>query len=143
MLLYQRSCHTVCKTANMCEARRREDAMARLRELGVTPGRLPTGPHNALTDVLGVRVGHVTLIAGEGRLVSGTGPVRTGVTAIVPHGGDLFREQVAAAVYTINGFGKVAGFEQVRELGTVEAPIVLTNTMNVGLVADALGTYMM
>jgi D-aminopeptidase len=117
--------------------------MTRLRDLGVTPGRLPPGPHNAITDVPGVRVGHVTLIAGEGPLAPGQGPVRTGVTAILPHGGDLFQEQVAGAVHTINGFGKVVGFEQVRELGTIEAPILLTNTMNVGLVADALGTYMM
>lgn len=117
--------------------------MTRLRELGVTPGRLPAGPHNAITDVPGMRVGHVTLIAGEGPLAPGQGPVRTGVTAILPHGGDLFEEQVAAAVHTINGFGKVVGFEQVRELGTIEAPILQTNTMNVGLAADALGTYMM
>lgn len=65
------------------------------------------------------------------------------MTAILPHGGDLFADKVAAAVHTINGFGKVAGFEQVRELGTIEAPILLTNTMNVGLVADAIGTYLM
>lgn len=117
--------------------------MTQLRELGVTPGRLPAGPRNAITDVPGVRVGHVTLIAGEGPLRPGEGPVRTGVTAILPHGGDLFQESVAAAVHTINGFGKVVGFEQVREQGTIEAPILLTNTMNVGLVADALGTYMM
>jgi len=117
--------------------------MTRLRDLGVTSGRLPAGPHNAITDVPGVRVGHVTLVAGGGSLTPGAGPVRTGATAIAPHGGDLFQEQVAAAVHTINGFGKVVGFEQVRELGTLEAPILLTNTMNVGLVADALGTYMM
>jgi D-aminopeptidase len=117
--------------------------MTRLRDLGVTPGRLPAGPENAITDVPGVRVGHVTLTMGDGPLVPGQGPVRTGVTAIVPHSGDLFQEPVAGAVHTINGFGKVVGFEQVREIGTVEAPILLTNTMNVGLVADALGTYMM
>ncbi len=117
--------------------------MTRLRDLGVTPGRLPTGLLNAITDVPGVRVGHVTLIAGEGPLQPGVGPARTGVTAIAPHGGDLFEEPVAAAVHTINGFGKVVGFEQARELGTIEAPLLLTNTMNVGLVADALGTYMM
>ena len=117
--------------------------MTRLRDLGVTPGRLPTGPQNAITDVPGVRVGHVTLIAGDGPLVPGTGPIRTGVTAILPHGGDLFQDPVAAAVYTINGFGKVSGFEQVRELGAIEAPVLLTNTMNVGLAVDALGTYVM
>ncbi|HST89569.1 MAG TPA: P1 family peptidase [Ktedonobacterales bacterium] len=117
--------------------------MARLRDLGVTPGDLPAGPLNAITDVPGVRVGHVTLIAGSGPLRPGVGPVRTGATAVLPHAGNLFREKVAAAVYTINGYGKVAGFEQVRELGTLEAPILLTNTMNVPLVADAAGTYMM
>lgn len=117
--------------------------MTRLRDLGVTPGDLPAGPLNAITDVPGVRVGHVTLIAGSGPLRPGVGPVRTGATAILPHAGNLFREKVAAAVYTINGYGKVAGFEQVRELGTLEAPILLTNTMNVPLVADAAGTYMM
>lgn len=117
--------------------------MARLRELGVAPGNLPPGPQNAVTDVLGVRVGHVTLMEGAGPLQPGVGPIRTGVTAILPHGGNLYRDKVAAAVQTINGFGKVAGFEQVRELGTIEAPILLTNTMNVGLVMDAVGTYMM
>lgn len=117
--------------------------MARLRDLGVTPGDLPAGPLNAITDVPGVRVGHVTLIAGSGPLRPGEGPVRTGATAILPHAGNLFREKVAAAVHTINGYGKVAGFEQVRELGTLEAPILLTNTMNVPLVADAAGTYLM
>lgn len=117
--------------------------MARLRDLGVTPGDLPAGPLNAITDVPGVRVGHVTLISGSGPLRPGEGPVRTGATAILPHAGNLFREKVAAAVHTINGYGKVAGFEQVRELGTLEAPILLTNTMNVPLVADAAGTYMM
>jgi D-aminopeptidase len=117
--------------------------MTRLRDLGVTPGILPAGPLNAITDVPGVRVGHVTLIAGDGPLRPGTGPIRTGVTAIVPHGGNCFREKVAAAVHTINGFGKATGFEQVRELGTLEAPILLTNTLNVGLAADALTAYML
>lgn len=117
--------------------------MTRLRDLGVTPGLLPTGSHNAITDVAGVRVGHVTLIAGDGPLRPGEGPVRTGATAILPHGGNCFREKVAAAVHTINGFGKAAGFEQVREVGTLETPIVLTNTLNVGLAADALTAYML
>jgi D-aminopeptidase len=117
--------------------------MTRLRDLGVTPGRLPAGETNAITDVTGVRVGHVTLISGEGKLRPGEGPVRTGATAIVPHEGNVFREKVAAAVYTINGFGKVAGFEQIRERGTLETPILLTNTLNVGLVADAVTSYML
>lgn len=110
----------------------------RLRETGLVVGELPPGPLNAITDVAGVRVGHTTLISGEGPLRPGQGPVRTGVTVILPHGGNLFREKVPAAVHTINGFGKVFGFEQVRELGTIESPIALTNTLNVGRVADAL-----
>jgi D-aminopeptidase len=110
----------------------------RLREAGLAVGELPTGPLNAITDVPGVRVGHTTLIRGEGALRPGEGPVRTGVTVILPHEDDLFRHKVRAAVHTINGFGKVHGFEQVRELGVLEAPVALTNTMNVGLVVDAL-----
>jgi D-aminopeptidase len=112
--------------------------MPRARELGFVDSELPPGPLNAITDVAGVHVGNATLIAGEGPLVPGQGPVRTGVTVILPHGGNLFREKAPAAVHTLNGFGKVLGFEQVRELGTLEAPIALTNTLNVGLVADAL-----
>ena len=99
---------------------------------------LPPGPRNAITDVAGVRVGHVTVCFGEGALVPGTGPARTGVTVILPHAGNLFAEKVAAAVHTINGFGKACGFEQVRELGELETPVALTNTLNVWRVADAL-----
>lgn len=110
----------------------------RLRHLGIQIGDLPTGALNAITDVAGVQVGHATLIAGEGALLPGKGPVRTGVTVVLPHGGNLFREKVPAAVHTINGFGKATGFEQVRELGVIEAPVGLTNTLNVGLVLDAL-----
>ena len=113
----------------------------RAREAGLISGDLPTGPHNAITDVAGVRVGHVTRIEGEGALRPGFGPVRTGVTVILPHEGNIFRSKVCAAVHTINGFGKVLGFEQVRELGALESPIALTNTLNVGLVADALVQY--
>jgi D-aminopeptidase len=113
----------------------------RAREVGLIIGELPTGLHNAITDVAGVRVGHTTLISGEGALRPGVGPVRTGVTVILPHDGNVFRSKVGAAVHTINGFGKVLGFEQVRELGVLESPIALTNTLNVGLVADALVQY--
>lgn len=106
----------------------------RLRELGIAIGRFPAGPHNLVTDVADVRVGHAT--------VHRTDPhgrdACTGVTVILPHGGDIHREKVRAAVHTINGYGKPLGFEQVRELGTLESPIALTNTFNVGLVADAL-----
>jgi D-aminopeptidase len=118
--------------------------MPRIRELGIYESALPPGPRNAITDVAGVRVGHTTLIEGEGALDPnwrpGHGPFRTGVTVILAHGRNLYEEKVAAAVHTINGFGKVAGFEQVRELGVIETPIALTGTMNVPRVADALMT---
>jgi D-aminopeptidase len=110
----------------------------RLRDWGVSVGKGRPGSRNTITDVSGVLVGHTTLISGEGPLHPGEGPVRTGVTVVLPHGDDLFQEKVRAAVHTINGFGKVHGFEQVRELGLVEAPIALTNTLNVPLVSDAL-----
>ncbi len=116
---------------------------ARLRDLGLSIGELPPGPLNAITDMGGVRVGHATLISGEGPLRPGTGPVRTGVTVVLPHGGNLFQDRVSAAVHTINGFGKAFGFEQVRETGVIESPIALTNTLNVGLVADAVVQYML
>ncbi len=102
----------------------------RIRDLGVSPGILAPGPLNAITDVEGVRVGHRTLVRG--------GDVRTGVTAILPHGGDLFREKVPAAVYVGNGYGKAAGFLQVEELGRIETPIVLTNTLSVGRAVESV-----
>jgi D-aminopeptidase len=101
----------------------------RLRDLGVAPGVLPTGPRNAITDVEGVQVGHRTLVEGDA--------VRTGVTAVRPHPGNLFQNKVPAAVYVGNGFGKAAGFLQVQELGTIETPIVLTNTLSVGTAVEA------
>jgi len=110
----------------------------RVREWGLSPGNLTPGASNGITDVTGVRVGHTTLTSGSGSLSPGEGPVRTGVTVVLPHGDDPFLHKVRAAVHTINGYGKVCGFEQVRELGLIEAPIALTNTLNVGLVADAL-----
>lgn len=106
------------------EAAARDEPRPRIRDLGVEPGVLPPGALNAITDVAGVRVGHETVIEGDS--------ARTGVTAILPHGGNLFQEKVPAAVYVANGFGKAAGFLQVRELGTIETPIVLTNTLAVG-----------
>ncbi len=117
--------------------------MPRLRDLGFIPGNLPTGAYNAITDVPGVLVGQVTLMAGEGRLQPGSGPVRTGVTAILPHDGDLFQEKVVASAHTVNGFGKAVGFEQVRELGVIETPILLTNTLNVWRAADGLVTSLL
>ena len=110
----------------------------RTRDVGVCIGTLPTGKYNAITDVEGVRVGHTTLIEGDGALVPGVGPVRTGVTAIIQHPGDVFRDKVAAWVHRINGFGEVTNAEQVRELGVLETPILLTGTQNVPRVADAV-----
>jgi D-aminopeptidase len=106
------------------------DSRPRIRDLGVEPGILPPGPLDAITDVAGVRVGHQTLIRGES--------VRTGVTAILPHGGNLFQQKTPAAVYVGNGFGKAAGFLQVQELGNLETPIVLTNTLSVGTAVTAV-----
>ncbi len=108
----------------------------RARDCGITIGTLPTGPFNALTDVAGVRVGHVTLIEGQGPLVPGVGPVRTGLTAIQPHMGDIFLEKVAAAVHSLNGFGEVTGAPQVYEMGVIESPILLTGSFNVGHAID-------
>lgn len=107
----------------------------RARERGIAPGTLPTGPLNAITDVAGVKVGHTTLIRGDN--------IRTGVTAVLPHGGNLFREKVPGAVFTGNGFGKLMGSTQVEELGEIETPILLTSTLNVPRVADALLDYML
>lgn len=112
-----------------------EKPRPRARELGVVVGVLPTGRLNAITDVKGVRVGHSTLIRGE--------RVRTGVTAILPHEGNLFQEKVPAAVFVGNGFGKLMGSTQVEELGEIETPILLTNTLNVPRVADALIEWML
>ena len=95
----------------------------RARELGITIGVLPTGKLNAITDVTGVSVGHSTLIKGDS--------VRTGVTAIFPHNGNIFQQKVPAAIYVGNGFGKLTGITQVKELGNIEAPIILTNTLSV------------
>jgi D-aminopeptidase len=110
----------------------------RARDFGLDIGIFKTGELNAITDVTGVRVGQVTLVEGEGTLLPGKGPVRTGVSVILPHGGNLFGEKVQAGCHVLNGFGKSAGFHQIRELGTVETPIALTNTLNVHSVADAL-----
>jgi len=105
------------------------------RELGILIGELEPGAHNDITDVTGVLVGHRTIIHGEN--------VRTGVTAILPHGGNLFLEKVEGAVVVYNGFGKLAGSTQVNELGQIETPILLTNTLAVPKAADALISYML
>lgn len=112
-----------------------QPARPRARDAGVIVGILPTGTLNAITDVAGVKVGHTTIIRGEN--------VRTGVTAILPHAGNLFREKVPAAVFIGNAFGKLMGSTQVEELGEIETPILLTNTLAVPRVADALIDYML
>ncbi|HAL57034.1 MAG TPA: aminopeptidase [Bacteroidetes bacterium] len=106
----------------------------RLRELGIEVGIFRTGPFNAITDVSGVQVGHVTVMLGEN--------IRTGVTAIIPHNGNLFQEKIPAALYVGNGFGKLVGATQLEELGQIETPILLTNTLSVWDVANGLVDYM-
>lgn len=102
----------------------------RARDLGVRIGVLPTGKWNAITDVPGVMVGHTTLIKGDS--------VRTGVTSIIPYNGNIFQNKVPAAIYVGNGFGKLSGVTQVKELGNLEAPVILTNTMNVAVAMEAV-----
>jgi D-aminopeptidase len=110
----------------------------RARDHGIVLGRLAPGPLNAITDVAGVRVGHTTLIRGSGPRVVGEGPVRTGVTVIVPHDGDTFIEPVFAGCHRLNGNGELTGLEWVRESGFLTSPIAITNTHSVGVVHDAL-----
>ncbi len=112
-----------------------QGSRVRVRDLGLQIGVLPVGVSNAITDVEGVTVGHTTLIRGEN--------IRTGVTAILPHSGNLFREKVPAAVFVGNGFGKLAGSTQVNELGEIETPILLTSTLSVPKTADFLMDYML
>src|SRR5215210_6270447 len=119
----------------MAQKGQKEPARPRARDIGLRVGVLPPGRLDAITDVEGVRVGHTTLIRGD--------DVRTGVTAVVPHGGNLFREKVPAAVFVGNGFGKLAGSTQVEELGELETPILLTSTLNVPRAADALLDWML
>ena len=115
----------------------------RLRELGIFIGDMSPGQNNAITDVVGVKVGHVTLVRGEGALVVGEGPVRTGVTAILPHGGDLSRFPVFAADFTLNGNGELTGMGAVRRSGLLGAPVLFTNTSSVGAVYDGAMGWML
>jgi D-aminopeptidase len=107
----------------------------RASDLGLKVGILATGPLNAITDVAGVEVGHTTIISGDN--------IRTGVTAVLPHSGNLFREKVPGAIFVGNGFGKLTGSTQVDEMGEIETPILLTNTVSVPQVADAVTTYIL
>ena len=108
-------------------------ARPRARDIGIAPGILRPGPLNAITDVTGVRVGQTTVIRGEN--------VRTGVTVILPHGGNLFREKVPGAVFCGNAFGKLMGSTQIEELGEIESPILLTSTLNVARSSSADSRY--
>jgi D-aminopeptidase len=108
---------------------------SRASDLGLKVGILPAGPLNAITDVAGVEVGQTTIIRGD--------DIRTGVTAVLPHPGNLYREKVPGAIFVGNGFGKLAGYTQVEEMGDIETPILLTSTTSVPRVADALISYML
>lgn len=105
----------------------------RARDYGIKIGVIPTGKYNCITDVAGIKIGHTTLIKGDS--------IRTGVTAILPYDGNIFQQKVPAAIYVGNGFGKLAGSTQVNELGNLETPIVLTNTLNVASAMDAVIEY--
>ena len=115
----------------------------RARDLGIQIGTLPPGANNTITDVVGVRVGHVTLNSGSGKLVVGKGPVRTGVTALLPHGDDIYLNMVFAAAEVLNGNGEMTGVEWVNERGLLEVPIILTNTLSVGTAYNGVITYML
>jgi len=110
----------------------------RARDLGIVIGHGRPGPWNAITDVPGVRVGHTTVIDGDGPLVVGRGPIRTGVTVVVPHDGDVFTETVYAGSHRLNGNGEMTGLEWIREAGGLSGPIGITNTHSVGIVHDAI-----
>ena len=114
----------------------------RAADLGLEIGIMPRGANNGLTDVPDVTVGHVTLIDGEGPLDIGRGPVRTGVTVIKPHQGNLYERKVVGAVHVLNGFGKAIGFLQVSELGVIESPIMLTSTLSIWRATDSLIDYL-
>ena len=122
-------------TAALAQRNTTPNARPRASDLGLKVGILPAGPLDAITDVAGVQVGHTTIIRGD--------DLRTGVTAILPHPGNLFREKVPGAVFVGNAFGKLAGSTQVDELGEIETPILLTSTLSVPRVADALIDYML
>ncbi len=119
----------------------KQEKRPRFRELGFPVGILDTGELNSITDVPGVKVGHCTIIQDSGKLTPGKGPIRTGVTVILPHEGNIFREKVRAGYFILNGYGKTTGLVQVQELGTIESYIGLTNTLSVPAVTSALIDY--
>src|SRR5438067_5613527 len=121
--------------SSVCAQSANSNTRPRASDLGLKVGILPTGSLNAITDVAGVEVGHTTIISGDN--------VRTGVTAVLPHSGNLYRDKVPGAIFVGNGFGKLTGSTQVNEMGEIETPIVLTNTASVPRVADAVMTYIL
>ena len=125
----------VFSAACIAAAFSQNETRPRAREVGIKVGVLPPGPLNAITDVDGVKVGHTTIIRGDN--------IRTGVTAILPHGGNMFQEKVPGAVFVGNAFGKLIGSTQVNELGEIETPVLLTSTLSTPRVADALISYML
>jgi D-aminopeptidase len=126
------------REANVVEV---HEGRARARDLGINLGNMAPGPWNAITDVEGVRVGHTTLISGEGPLVVGQGPVRTGVTVIVPHGGNVGADPLFANYHVLNGNGEMTGLPWLAETGLLTTPVAITNTHSVGVVRDALIAY--
>ncbi len=120
---------SACAEAQGLPASAPEESRVRARTLGLYLGELSPGPLNAITDVPGVRVGHATLIRGSGRLIPGQGPVRTGVTVIVPRD-DVWHKKVPAGAFVLNGTGEMTGLAWVEEAGFLEYPIALTNTLN-------------
>jgi D-aminopeptidase len=130
-----------CAEAQPLAAAPPDDARVRARELGVPLGDLSPGPLNAITDVAGVKVGHVTLVQGAGKLVPGKGPVRTGVTVIIPRD-DVWHKKVPAGAFVLNGTGEMTGLAWVEESGFLEYPIALTNTLNLPRVANGVMSWM-
>lgn len=110
-----------------------ENSGLRAREIGLVPGTIPPGSFNSITEIIGVRVGHETVVQADN--------VRTGVTAVLPHDGNIFQQNVPPAIFVGNGFGKLMGLSQVNELGEIETPVLLTNTLSIGRAADALIDY--
>ena len=127
-----------CLTAHASDP---QDSRMRARELGIVIGTYATGPLNAITDVAGVKVGHTTLISGDGPLKPGVGPVRTGVTVVIPRD-DVWHKKVPAGSFVLNGTGEMTGLAWVSEAGFLEYPIALTNTLNVPRVANGVMTWM-
>ena len=131
------------RSRNLFEDQEWEEKPGRLRDLGIKMGRFPPGPYNGITDVKGVKVGHCTKIEGSGKLQVGIGPVRTGVTVILPHSGNIFEEKLAVGHFVLNGNGEMTGFVRNRDAGTLETPIYLTGTANIGIVYDAALTHLL